>query len=51
MNKYRLIGIIFLLAAVLIQYNLRGDFYNFLTGLLIALGIMMTISGRFGRKI
>jgi|AntRauTorckE6833_2_1112554.scaffolds.fasta_scaffold37079_3 membrane-bound ClpP family serine protease len=47
MNKVRILGLILLLVAVVIQFYLEHEAADFLTGLFAGAGIPLMIIGRF----
>ena len=51
MNKTRIIGLVLLLIGVIVQLTIEHDTTDFISGLLIGIGIGLTITGRFKRRI
>ncbi|SDW08690.1 hypothetical protein SAMN05444411_10146 [Lutibacter oricola] len=52
MNKTRVIGLLIMIAGITIHSTLENDFTDFITGLLIAAGMIILISGKtiFNKK-
>ena len=52
MNKTRILGITLLLIGIIIMFKIDNDLYSFIGGLLIGVGVGMTISGKtiFSKK-
>ena len=46
MNKTRILGILLFTIGIIIIYKIDNDLYSFIGGLLIGLGVGMTISGK-----
>lgn len=51
MNKTRIIGLVLLLIGVIFQLTIEHDTIDFISGLLIGIGIGLTITGRFKKEI
>lgn len=50
MNKVRIIGLLILIAGIIIRFVLRNDTLDFISGLLVGLGIGLVIVGKVGGK-
>lgn len=46
MNKTRILGISLFTIGIILIYKIENDLYSFIGGLLIGLGVGMTISGK-----
>ncbi len=46
MNKVRIIGLLILLVGIVIRFVLKNDTMDFISGLLVGLGIGLIIVGR-----
>ncbi|WP_157663275.1 hypothetical protein [Polaribacter sp. SA4-12] len=46
MNKTRIIGLMIMLVGITIHANLENDFTDFITGLLLAVGIIILVFGK-----
>jgi len=53
MNKIRVFGIAILVIGIIIMFKIDNDFYSFIGGFLIGIGIGLIISGKtiFSKKI
>jgi hypothetical protein len=50
MNKTRILGIVLMVLGIAIQFILENEVIDFLSGLLIGVGIGFLLNGRIGRK-
>ena len=52
MNKTRVFGIALLVIGIILMYKIDNDLYSFIGGLLLGIGVGMTISGKtiFSKK-
>lgn len=50
MNKMRIIGLIMLVIGIIIQFILENDATDFISGLLIGIGIGFILTGRIRKQ-
>ena len=49
MNKIGIIGLVILIIGIIIQFALENDAIDFISGLLIGVGISLLITGKVGK--
>lgn len=47
MNRKRIIGVVILIIGVIVRFFLENDVTDFISGILVGLGIGLLITGRF----
>ncbi|HEA30265.1 MAG TPA: hypothetical protein ENH91_09765 [Leeuwenhoekiella sp.] len=50
MNKVRILGVILIVTAVILNFTLAHDLIDFASGLLLGSGIALVITGKISRK-
>ena len=51
MNKIRIIGLVILVIGIVIQFALENDSTDFISGILIGVGIGLLLTGKVGTQI
>ena len=47
MNKNRMLGVIILIIGIILFYSFDNDGIDFIFGVLVGLGLLLTLTGRF----
>ena len=50
MNKTRILGVVMLIIGIILFYSFANDGIDFIFGLLVGAGLLLTITGRFRSK-
>jgi multisubunit Na+/H+ antiporter MnhG subunit len=48
MNKIRILGLVILVIGIIIQFAFENDGNDFISGLLIGIGVVLLITGKIG---
>ena len=50
MNKIRIIGLVILIIGIVIQFTIENDPADFISGILIGIGIGLLLTGKVGNQ-